>query len=529
MKPWLLLATAVAAPAAAQTTPADAASIAAQLQELRAMRDSMAKQMNDFDQRIDALEAQLRASQSAAQSAGQSAGQSAAQSMAPTAAAPEAVAAAPAAPASAVTDTAAQATTALASTPAPAAGDAPSLLKPGTWGSQEPGKGFVLARADRGELGVNLVTYFRYLDQTNLQPTYTNYFGETKTLKLSNDFQLNKVTLTFKGWVIDERLRWLVFLWTNNANQGESGSIAVGGHLSYRFADWLTLGGGIDTLPTTRSTTGNYPNWLRNDNRTMADEYFRGSFTTGVWLDGKFDRFQYRVMVGNNLSTLGVSASQLFPGLNTASVYLRWMPTTGEFGPVAGFGDYEYHEELATLFEAHYTYSREDAQEQPNTNAVENSQIRLSDGGLLFAPGVFGTQYRIKEATYQMAAFDAALKYRGYSLEAEGYVRWLDDFLTTVPLPYESLFDTGLNVQASAMLAQKKLQAYATFSQIWGEFGNPTEAAFGLNWYPFGVKNFRITPNALWLQKSPVGYNGVPYVVGGQGWVFYLDIALGGF
>jgi hypothetical protein len=91
------------------------------------------------------------------------------------------------------------------------------------------------------------------------------------------------------------------------------------------------------------------------------------------------------------------------------------------------------------------------------------------------------------------------------------------------------MFDTGLSVQASGMIVQKRLQAYATFSQIWGQFGNPTEVAFGLNWYPFGRKNFRITPNALWLQKSPVGYNGVPYVVGGQGWVFYVDAALAAF
>ena len=70
---------------------------------------------------------------------------------------------------------------------------------------------------------------------------------------------------------------------------------------------------------------------------------------------------------------------------------LYWMPTTGEFGPGTGFGDYEYHEKLATLLGVHFTYSREDAQEQPGVNAFENSQIRLSDGTLLFAPNAFNT------------------------------------------------------------------------------------------------------------------------------------------
>jgi hypothetical protein len=531
----LLLATTIAVPAAAQTAPAEAErqSVEAQLKELRAMRDSLSKQMNTFDNRINALESQLEASlPSSSVAAGMA-------KPAPVATA----GGAPAAPAASavVTGGVTGAASAMAEAPGDTikvssglAGDGSDamLFQPKTWGALDPGngKGFVVARTELGELNVTLVTYFRYLDQTALLPDYTFYFGKTVPLKLNNDFQLNKINLTFKGWLYDERFRYLIFLWTNNASNGDPGSLVIGGNMSYQFAEALTLGGGIDALPSTRSTTGNYPNWLRNDNRLMADEFFRGSFTSGIWVEGRFGgTFQYRAMLANNLSTLGVSASQLFPGLNTASAFLRWMPTTGEFGPAAGFGDYENHQEVATLFEAHYTYSREDAQEQPGTDAVENSQIRLSDGARLFDPGVFGTPYRIKKATYQMAAVDAAVKYRGWALEAEGYSRWVDDFEATGPLPVSNMFDTGLSVQASGMIVQKRLQAYATFSQIWGQFGNPTEVAFGLNWYPFGRKNFRITPNALWLQKSPVGYNGVPYVVGGQGWVFYVDAALAAF
>ncbi len=48
------------------------------------------------------------------------------------------------------------------------AGDA-YLFKPKTWGAQEPGKGFVVARTDRGELDVTFVTYLRYLNQTALE------------------------------------------------------------------------------------------------------------------------------------------------------------------------------------------------------------------------------------------------------------------------------------------------------------------------------------------------------------------------
>lgn len=502
--------TLAASPPAAPATP-DRQDVEAQLRELLATRKSLAKQMSDFDTRIGALEALLRG------------------------ATPKAVGPAtaqPAAPAVLASETSpapsGDAIKVIAN--APAAPVEANLFQPKTWGAQEPGKGFVVARTDKGELDVTFITYLRYLNQTALEPTYTDYFGNTRTLKLQDDLQINKINVTFSGWLYDPRFRYKLFFWTNNANMGELSQVVIAGNFSYRFADLLTLGAGVDAVPSTRSTTGNYPNWLRNDNRLMADEFFRGSYTSGIWADGKFGHgWEYRVMLANNLSQLGVSASQLLPGLNTELAYLRWMPTTGEFGPVAGFGDYENHKKVATLLEGHYTYSREDALEQPGTNAVENSQIRLSDGERLFDPGVFGTQYRISQATYQMAAGDAAVKYRGFALEGEYYARWVNNFAATGPLPYSSMFDTGVSLQASGMVIQKRLQAYATYSHIWGQFGSPTEVVGGLNWYPFGLKSFRLTPNAMWFRNSPVGYNGVPYAVGGNGWVFYLDAALAAF
>ena len=104
------------------------------------------------------------------------------------------------------------------------------------------------------------------------------------------------------------------------------------------------------------------------------------------------------------------------------------MPTTGEFGPSSGFGDFEEHQELATLAGVHFTHSREDAQGQPSENDFENSQIRLSDGTLLFSADPFGTGGKVQKATYQMLAFNAGMKYKGFDLEGEYYFRWVDHF-----------------------------------------------------------------------------------------------------
>ena len=97
----------------------------------------------------------------------------------------------------------------------------------------------------------------------------------------------------------------------------------------------MTLGGGITSLPSVRSTEGQFPYWLGVDDRLTSDEFFRGSYTTGFWLKGELaTKFKYMAMLGNNLSTLGVSASQLDNDLNTTAFMLQWLPTHGRVRPL---------------------------------------------------------------------------------------------------------------------------------------------------------------------------------------------------
>ena len=396
--------------------------------------------------------------------------------------------------------------------------------------------GFVLVQGPNGEVDFSTKGYVRYLNQMNLDHFYTDSFGRTIKLDLRQDFQLNRLQVILHGWLFDERFRYFWYAWTQNVSQGDPAQVVVGGNISYQFADWFKVTAGIFSLPTTRSTTQSFPNWLRIDHRGMADEYFRGSYIQGYMAEGELtDKLDYKVALAGNLSALGVSASQMDNCLCTGSGMLYWMPTTGEFGPGKGFGDYEEHEKLATLLEVHYTYSREDAQEQPGVNAFENSQIRLSDGTLLFGPDPFNTGGNIQKANYQMLDLGAGLKWRGWSLEAEYYFRWLDNFLLGAvnlidpaappgTIPVTSLFDHGFQVYASTMLKPDYLQAYLSGSKIYGEYGDPWDFAVGLTYFPFGYKEVRMNAQALYMDRSAVGYTAVPYVVGGTGWVYTIDI-----
>lgn len=485
-------------------TAQDAGSIEDRLRALEARQTQLEQELVKRDSRIRELETQLGTAGAAPETAVQSTPLATPQAI--PRAAPQA---APPVAAPVVT------------------GQTPGDVEDEQWGRYEGGKGIVLARSDATELDFSVFTYIRYLNQLALEETYTDAFGRTKTLDLRNDVQFQKVTLNFKGWLFDPNFRYLFYVWTSNTSQGQDAQVVVAGNLSYRFNDMFSLAGGIGALPSTRSTNYTFPNWLRVDNRTIADEFFRGSYTTGVWAWGELtEGLRYRVMAGNNLSQLGIDASELDNQFNTFSGALWWMPTTGEYGPGGGLGDYEYHDEPATLLGVHLTRSREDAQSQPGVNDFENSQIRLSDGTLIFQSDPFGTGVQINKATYRMAAVNAGIKYRGFSLDGEYYWRWVDDFLATGELPFDDMYDHGFQLQASAMVVPKKLQAYASGSKIYGQYGDPWDMALGINWFPMARKELRWNVQGLYLVDSPVGYNSVPFPVGGNGWVFTTDVVL---
>ncbi len=164
-----------------------------------------------------------------------------------------------------------------------------------------------------------------------------------------------------------------------------------------------------------RSTEGQFPYWLGVDDRLIADEFFRGSYTTGAWLKGEIAKnVKYNAMFANNLSTLGVSAAQLDNKFDTQSFALTWLPTTGEFGLFGTFGDYDDHQKVATRVGWHYTHSIEDKQSQPGTEGIENSQIRLTDGSVIFTPNLFGPGITVNEVKYQMMSIDARREVQGH-------------------------------------------------------------------------------------------------------------------
>jgi len=390
-----------------------------------------------------------------------------------------------------------------------------------------PNLGFLIYDGEKGQIYVRLFSYARYLNQKGLDPSYTDSFGTTKSVAQREDVQLTKFFLPFSGWFLNPKFRYYLYVWSSNASQGDPAQVVGGGNLSYTHNRHLSIGAGITSLPGVRSTEGQFPYWLGVDDRLTSDEFFRPSYTSGVWLKGEITtELKYMAMIGNNLSTLGVSAAQMDNVFNTTSFMLQWLPTTGEFGLYGTFGDYDQHEKLATRLGAHYTHSREDKQSQPGSNSIENSQIRLTDGNTIFTPDLFGPGITVEKVDYDMVSLDGGLKKNGFSLEAEYYWRFLGDYAGANIAGIEDIDDHGFQVQASAMAVPKSLQVYAGGAAIRGVYGNASELRLGANFYPRKERGLRLNGEWIHLDNCPVGYTAVPYPVGGNGDVFHLSFEL---
>jgi hypothetical protein len=267
-------------------------------------------------------------------------------------------------------------------------------------------------------------------------------------------------------------------------------------------ANALAFGVGVAPSTTARSMNGSWPFWAGSD-RTMAEEFFRGGFSSGFFATGDIlPRLSYTLTVNNNISELGVvqandTRNMLFGG------QLRWRPTTGEFGPRGGFGDLEYHSRLATQFGLDASQSRE-GRGAPIGQPPNSSQIKLSDGINPFNEGALADSVTVSTLSYRELALDAGAKYRGFSLQSEFYWRTLNDFVANGPLPVGSIFDRGFMAQAGYMVVPKTVLLYGSGGYVHDQFRRyPWEAGGGLSYYPSHTRSWRLNLYAMHVDQSP--------------------------
>lgn len=391
-------------------------------------------------------------------------------------------------------------------------------------GEFTPGRGFDMVRSKYGTLNISLYAIARYLNQLPGHQTWQDHLGRDREFTGRNDFFWHRTMIWFSGWLGTPKLTYVATVWTVFTTQ----QALIYGNIAYKFNKHFQVAIGVGPNLSVRSMQGSFPFYSSTD-RSMGEESLRGGFTNGMWLTGEIiPKLRYKLMVGNNLSSLGIQAAKLTRDLSTSAT-LWWMPTTGEFGPRGGIGDFENHQNVATRFGASYNHSREDRFNNVGTPSPDNTQVRMTDGILFFETGALADNVTIDKATVQNVNVDAGLKYKGFGLQAEFHARKLSDFNADGPVPYSSLNDYGYDIQASYMLIPQKLCVYGVHSYFWDEFKrHPWEAGGGVNVYPIKTRSWRLNLQVMHVYKSSAGGTFGLYTAGQTGTTitFGTDILL---
>jgi hypothetical protein len=382
-------------------------------------------------------------------------------------------------------------------------------------GEFTPGKGFTIFKTNLASLNISAYGLARYVNQMPGNQEYKDHLDRTKYADTRNDIWWHRTIVWFSGFFYTPKFRYTISVWGLNATN----QVLIFGNLQYAINKAFVPGVGIGPNLGTRSMTGPWPFFLGSD-RVLAEEFFRPGFTMSAWLAGEpISRFRYWVAVGNNLSQLGITASQMSRYMST-SASIWWMPTTGEFGPRGGSGDFEQHQELATRFGASFTHCRENRQSQIGSASAE-TQVKLSDGVLFYETDALADGVTVMDADFDQGSIDLGMKIKGLHLQVEYYFRYLSNFnaqgpepsLSTIPT---SIFDHGFYATASYEVIPFMLQLYTSTSWIFDQFQRyPWEVIVGTNWYPAGTRSLRFNLQAINVQKSPAS-SSFGYYIGGQ-------------
>lgn len=399
-------------------------------------------------------------------------------------------------------------------------------------GEFTPGKGFQLVKNDFASLNLSIYASARWVNQISDDPTWTDHQGRELAFDGRNDIYWQRAMIWFTGYLSSPKLTYMATVWTVTTTQ----QTLVYGNVKYSFNKHLTLGIGIMPNSCIRSLQGPFPFFASTD-RTMAEDALRGGFTNGVFAVGELlPRVRYNIGLGNNLSILGVKAANLTRHFSKSGS-ISWFPTTGEFGPRGGTGDFEHHDKVATRFGISYCHSRENRFNNVGTPSPDNTQVRMSDGLLFFETDAFIQGLTVVEADFDQTSIDLGFKYKGFALHTELYYRTLskidavdaNNLPAPISEPNDIITDKGYTLQAFYMIVPKKVCIYGINSMLIDEFErNPYEFGGGVNLYFTKTRSWRINAQAMRIVKGAAGGTFGLYTSGQTGTTFTIgtDILL---
>jgi len=390
-----------------------------------------------------------------------------------------------------------------------------------------PPHGLLLYREDKGKgefpfaLAVSGFLQLRWLEFARGATTWTNSAGTELPISNINAFSLNRYLLMFSGHVVDERLVYAFALF-GTSNNGVNTGLAPLGLAGWRFGPEATVGIGVSMLPGSREFLDGSP-WTIGVDRSMANTFFRpgaspGAAALGTLADGTL---HYQAGVYNSIDAGGANVL-LRRGTSMAWVGNVWWEPLGKFG--LGYSDMEHHADPAIRIGTSGVSA-------PNTRALpvpgfnpENTIVRLSDGTPLATRGALVPGASVDSFDYRLATVDAGWKWRGVSLNAEYYFRFLDGFTFApndpplpVPPSHGGFLDHGGAGYLGWAFIPRTWEVYARSSAVTGPFGTGQEYGGGINRYINKSRQGRLTLEAIHMLRNPAQNILYPYRAGYTG------------
>jgi hypothetical protein len=347
-----------------------------------------------------------------------------------------------------------------------------------------------------------------------------NPSGRTNPVNNINTFEINRFFLTTEGYVTDKRLRYSLTLF-GTTDYGQNSAISPLGYIGWKFNDDLMMLGGVSFVAGTREWATS-SRWVLGIDRSMANTFFRPSFSPGVEFKGRLldGELHYRGGVWNGID--GSRAGVNRPGTAMAwAGIIDWQPL-GSYGPF--YSDIEVHKTPVIRIGCSGLQALSPTSEPGNQGSnPEDTIVRLTDGTPIATPGALQTGATLQQFRAQLATIDAGWKYNGVALNFEYYWRILNDFYATdrsgteVPLQVQSLFQQGGAGTFSLCLVPRRLGIYGRSSVVTGANGTGQEYGGGFNFYPKNNRQSKFTFEALYYNRSPADNTLYPYRAGYSG------------
>ncbi len=377
--------------------------------------------------------------------------------------------------------------------------------------------GFVIRPFNRQthpfELKINGWIQFRHVGFAQDVQTWTDNAGVTRPVLDRNKFDVERARLVFSGFALTPDLTY--FLQLDGDTEGRETVDFFDYWWGYRFSEGLQLQVGKRKVPGSRQ-------WLlvarstRFVDRPMANDFFRPDRTVGVFAVGDVGQtFHYEAMVGNGIRTSNLGSADIDDKFAFAG--------TAYWDPLRDFGgqlvDFDGSERPLVRVGSSFAYG-------PQSGLVdgiplgESDFVRFADGTRLTAPGALAAGVTVSEFDVYLLSVDAAAKWRGWSVNAEAFFRWLQNIAGNGALPDDQLFQRGFYVEGGTFLIPRKLDVNVRYSQIDGLFGNAAEFAAGFNWYPTDTPRMKVSFDVSDIKTSPLNNTTSEILVGDDGTLF---------